>query len=180
MNYWQNKINSITKEFIDELGDLPQPMLSIAPQNKWSIARHIRHVVKLNETYFPVFDDILANRHKQPPMAWCKPWVNLCGSIVHRAVQPSTLKRTRTFPVWEPESTVYTDQLLDFFQMHQAKLIEYYSDLTLFSGNKIVMTSPGNNKIIYTLEKALLIIPAHELRHLNQALELKKQLTSTL
>ena len=178
MTYWQDKINDITSEFIDGLADLPQPTLAVAPLGKWSIAQHIKHIIKVNESYFPAFDNILAGKHSPPALSWVKPWVNLCGTIVYRAVKPSTQKKIKTFPLWEPGETVFTDQLWEMFKLHQTRLIEYYTQLAPLPANKIVIASPANPKIIYNLENALCIIAAHELRHLNQALELKKQLIS--
>lgn len=178
MTYWLNKFDAITREFRDSLASIPGYKLSIAPDGGWSIAQHVDHIIKVNESYFPAFDRILTGNYRQPGMAWCKPWVHFCGNMIYRAVKPTTSYKTKTFTVWEPGETVLTKNLWPRFEKHQARLIDYFNQLAPFVPEKVVLPSPANKYIIYTLEKVLMIIPAHELRHLNHALEIKKALAS--
>lgn len=177
MTYWFNKFDAITREFNRHFSQLPQPMLSIAPKGEWSIAQHVSHLIKTNESYFPVFDNMLVGTHQNPAMSWCKPLVNLWGNMVYQAVKPTNTKKRKTFSLWEPGETVYTDALWSRLEEHQEKLTNYFNQLSPLVPDKLVLASPANKRIIYSLEKVMMIIPAHELRHLNHALEIKKHLT---
>ena len=176
MTYWLNKINTITEEFIQQFGHLPNDVIMDAPEGQWSIALHVEHLMQVNRSYFPVFDQIIEGKYSPPKWALLKPWVSFCGDMVYKAVKPETRKKTSTLPLWEPELIHDGSSLWEAFQSHQEHLIHYFNQLSPLVPKGLVIASPANRMIIYTLEKALMIIPAHELRHLNHAMTVKKTL----
>lgn len=171
-----SEINLVTQAFVAEFGSLGKDALNWSPDaNTWSIARNIDHLIVINSTYFPVFDAIMDGSHKPPFMSKLGFWVNWMGSFILKSVQPDRKKKIRTVAVWEPRTGDIDEGILGQFAGHQDKLYQYINEL---DGAQTVISSPASNFIVYTLDKALDIIIAHEKRHLEQAREVARLLKS--
>ena len=102
-------------------------------------------------------------------------WVNWMGNFILKSVQPDRKQKIRTVAVWEPRTGDIDEGILGQFAVHQERLDQYINEL---DGAQMVISSPASKFIVYTLDKALDIIIAHEKRHLEQAREVARLLKS--
>ena len=140
----------------------------------WSFGQILKHVMTVNETYFEVFDKLLAGSYKSPFLGRFSAIPNFVGNQILASQEPSNAKKVTTFPVWEPRDVNHVTILQDF-EDHQALLIGYLKRLNesgLLKKNPVIR-SPASNLVIYYLDMAIKIMIVHEKRHLKQAEELK-------
>jgi uncharacterized damage-inducible protein DinB len=169
---WQQKIDELTQEFRDRFADLPADELGRKPNAQtWSIAENMQHLIVVNESYFPVLEELKAGKYKVPFMARLSFFVNFMGNTILKAVEPSRKKKMKTFPIWEPTAAAINGDIVTDFTTHQAKLKKAIVAAEELLQKKTIISSPANRNIVYTLQKAFEIMIAHEERHLNQAIE---------
>jgi hypothetical protein len=173
------EIDTTTLAFQNEFGNLPLDLLNIKPNpDTWSIGQNIDHLIVINESYVPV----LAKAHKgqlQVPFWGKLPVVyNFFGNFILKSSGPDRSKKIKTFPIWQPAQSEVSTDILTRFSEHQKKLKALISEAKPLLEKKTLITSPANDKITYTLEKAFEIIVAHEKRHLIQAKEVKDGLAA--
>jgi hypothetical protein len=171
-NKWIAALDELTSAFTNHFGSLTIGELSWKPhENTWSIAQNIDHLMVINQSYFPILDQLAKGNNKPPFFARFNFLVSLMGKIVLNAVEPDRKRKTKTFSIWEPEDSPRADDLLQRFSHHQdeLKLRILNNDTSVRDG--VVISSPANRNIVYTLDKAFDIIVSHERRHLNQAME---------
>lgn len=176
MNNRTSQINSITEAFISAFGQLDKEDLNWSPDpNTWSIARNVDHLIVINSTYFPIFDAIKSGNFREPFMGRFGFWVNWMGSFILKFVQPERKHKIKTMPLWEPRTGNIDADILQKFDDHQRVLGKYMEEL---SDNRTVIASPASKYMVYSLDKALDIIIAHERRHLEQARDVLGMLKS--
>lgn len=57
---WKSEIKNITIDYKDAFGKLSAEELNWKPDfNTWSIAQNIDHVIKINESYFPILRQLI-------------------------------------------------------------------------------------------------------------------------
>lgn len=177
MNNRVSQINSITEAFISAFGHLEKADLNWSPDAEaWSIARNIDHLIVINSTYFPIFEAIKSGNFREPFMGRFGFWVNWTGSFILKFVQPERKQKIKTMPLWEPRTGNIDADILQKFADHQRVLGKYMEEL---SDNRTVIASPASKYMVYSLDKALDIIIAHERRHLEQARDVLQMLKST-
>jgi len=169
---WQQKIDALTGEFKERFGDLPADELNRKPNAQtWSIAENMKHLISVNESYFPILEQMKQGRYKTSLMARVPFFVNFMGNTILKSVAPDRRKKMSTFPMWEPVTAAIEGDIVNDFAKHQGRLKEAIAGSENLLQAKAVISSPANRNIVYTLEKAFEIIVAHEERHLNQAIE---------
>lgn len=169
---WQQKLDELTQEFRERFGDLPADELNRKPNAQtWSIAENIQHLISVNESYFPVVEQLSAGKYKLPFLARFSFFVNFMGNTILKSVSPDRRKKIRTFPMWEPAAADIPGDIVADFGRHQAKLKTVISASEELLQKGTIISSPANRNIVYTLAKAFEIMIAHEERHLNQAIE---------
>jgi hypothetical protein len=120
-------------------------------------------------------ESLNARTYKTPFIAKIGFLVSFLGKTVLNAVQPDRRKKMKTFPIWEPTTSNVINDILQKFQIHQNELIQKIEDGKGLVENGVVISSPANKNIVYTLETAFDIIVSHEQRHLIQANEILTQ-----
>ncbi|HNV99332.1 MAG TPA: DinB family protein [Chitinophagales bacterium] len=172
MKNWTATVSDISKQAISEFGSLTSEQLNWKPNpNTWSIAQNLDHLIVVNETYYPVLASLKAGTYKTPFIAKIGFMVSFLGKTVLKAVQPDRKKKMKTFPIWEPASSMVIGDMLNRFQNHQNELIQKMESAKELVEQGVVISSPANRHIVYTLETAFDIIVAHEQRHIEQAKE---------
>jgi hypothetical protein len=172
MEKWTVQIDAITGDFRSTFEHLSSEQLNWKPSpKKWSIAQNIDHIIVINASYFPIFDDLRKEKLHLPKLAKLDFIVNYFGKFILKSSQPDRRKRMKTFAIWEPTAGHLSADILMQFEEHQNKLKTYIAgsdDLIEFES---VISSPANKNIVYKLETAFDIIVAHERRHFEQAKE---------
>lgn len=172
MEKWISRIDEITTKFLDSFGDLSKEDLNWKPDvQTWSIAQNIDHLINLNRSYFPTFENLKKGRHDLPFIARFGFVVSFFGNMIKKSVEPDRKNKMKTFPIWEPSKSDLPKSILTDFQETQDKLKGYISDSADFIHQNMVISSPANKNIVYKLEMAYDIIVTHEERHYNQARE---------
>jgi DinB superfamily len=172
MKNWTTTLDNITQQFLTEFGELTSEQLNWKPNSStWSIAQNIEHLIVVNETYYPVLSSLKSGTYKTPFIAKIGFIVSFLGKTVLKAVQPDRHKKMKTFPIWEPNDSKVSDDILKRFEVHQNELKQKMENAKGFIEKGIIISSPANRNIVYKLETAFDIIVAHEQRHFEQAKE---------
>jgi hypothetical protein len=173
---WIAELRSITGLFLKEFGELTTEELNRKPgPGRWSIAQNIDHLIKTNETYYPVFKDLHDGNYQRSFSAHIPFLPAFFGSLILKTVKPDRKMKGKTFPVWEPSHREADAGILVRFQNHQQVLASQIEKSQPFMEKGSIIHSPANRFIVYKLETAFDIIISHEKRHFNQALEVKNR-----
>jgi hypothetical protein len=177
MKNWTSELNEISQQCLTLFGSLTSEQLNWKPNSTtWSIAQNLDHLIVVNETYYPILESLNSRTYKTPFIAKIGFLVSFLGKTVLNAVQPDRRKKMKTFPIWEPTTSNVINDILQKFQIHQNELIQKIEDGKGLVENGVVISSPANKNIVYTLETAFDIIVSHEQRHLIQANEILTQM----
>jgi len=163
----QMEITTITWEFEKVIKNLSFDELNFKSEpSSWSIAENLAHLIRLNESYYPLFDQLIAGNYKPPLIGKIDFLVKAIGNLLHKSMTSKI--KTKTFPIWQPRHSQYELDIIEKFSTHQMEFSAYLQKLDPFFERNIVIHSPANRFLVYTLDQAVEIIIAHEKRHLNQ------------
>ena len=172
LQYWTGQIDNTTGFFKQYFGGLTSKELYWKPaKDRWSIAQNIDHLITINETYFKVVADIRAGHYHPPFISRLGFLVSLFGGMIYNASKPDRKKKIKTFAIWQPSDGTSQDNALIRFEEHHEELKELIRSSMDLVADGMVISSPANKHIVYTLEKAFDIMIIHEQRHLEQAKE---------
>jgi uncharacterized damage-inducible protein DinB len=91
---WQQKIDELTGEFKERFADLPADELHRKPNAQtWSIAENMKHLISVNESYFPVLKQLKEGKYKTAFMARFSFFVNFMGKTILKSVAPDRRKK---------------------------------------------------------------------------------------
>ncbi len=170
---WLKSIDEVTNEFKNKFGHLTDDKLNFKPHPKtWSIAQNINHLIVTNSSYFPIIDKIRSGNYKTGWLSQFNFINNFFGNLILGSVKADRKRKMKTFPVWEPGSS-NLENILGKFENHQNDLKKLIIDSEDLLKKGQIVASPANNNITYKLEHAFDIMVNHELRHLEQAKEIK-------
>lgn len=173
VNEFISEIHQLTTEFNASFGHLSPAQLNYKPNSSvWSVAQNIEHLIKVNESYLPTFEQIEAGTYSLSFMGRFGWWRKMCGNMILKSVSPNREKKINTFPIWQPAMSDSSETILEDFEGHQAKIIDAVSRIESHIESGTTISSPANANICYTLSKAIEIIVTHEWRHLAQAKEM--------
>lgn len=161
---------SATTEAQTDFGELTPEQLNWKPgADRWSVAQCLDHLVTANESYFPIFEQVL-NGDLQTTVWQRLPWFpSLWGKMLLNAVSPETARKSKAPKMFQPESSNLDGAILQRFLDQQTRTIGYMEASTDLDLEGIIIPSPVTNLISYSLIDAYRIIVAHEKRHLLQA-----------
>ncbi len=172
-----NEIDTVSMQFQATFSALSREQLNWKPEPEtWSIAQNIDHLMVVNETYFPIIEQIKEGRYPLPITAKIPYLPNLFARLIYNAVQPTRKRKTITSKNWEPMVTEFDREIIPRFIDYQLKLKHMIEEAEDLLKNRQIIVSPANNYIVYPMDKAFDIIIAHEKRHFNQAMEVKRLL----
>lgn len=169
---WAQEIDKITLNVEMLFSELSDEQLNWKPNSQtWSIAQNLDHLIVVNETYYPVLSALKKGTYKKPFLSNFDFIVSFLGKTVLNAVKPDRKKKMKTFSIWEPRQSSVGNDIISRFKKHQTELQKQLSDANELLTNRIVISSPANKNVVYSLEMAFDIIVTHEQRHLEQAKE---------
>jgi hypothetical protein len=141
-------------------------------EGTWSIGQVIDHIIRINESYYPIFEQIRAGTYRVPMIARIGFIPNGIGNILVKSLEPTRKRKIKTFPIWEPAQSGVEADILNRFVAHHETLVEMLQRNESLFGKHIVVSSPANRYVVYPLDRVLDIMVVHEARHYNQALEI--------
>jgi hypothetical protein len=172
MQHWIDQIDNNTNRFLDHFGRLnPEELNWKTNPETWSIAQNLDHLIVINSSYFPALEQMRNGKYKLPMISKFGFLVSFFGKTVLKAVEPERKKKSKTFPIWEPDESTIPGDILDRFSSHQEDLKKEIELSALLIEQGALISSPANRNIVYKLETAFDIIVTHEQRHLEQAKE---------
>ncbi|MBX2895830.1 MAG: DinB family protein [Cyclobacteriaceae bacterium] len=170
---WSSDLDEITNSFKQAFGTLSIDELNWKPNASiWSVAQIIHHIIVVNESYYPIMEQIRNNTFYVPRFGQIGFINRFFGKLILNSVQPTQKRKVKTFPIWEPELSAIRSDILKQFEKHQAELKQVVSSSNDLIVKNTVISSPANRMIVYKLETAFDIMVAHEKRHFKQAQEI--------
>ncbi|GAB3663938.1 hypothetical protein GCM10028791_39480 [Echinicola sediminis] len=170
---WKDTIDQSTQAFISTFGQLTEDQLHAKPNaTTWSIAENIQHLIVINQSYFPIFQQLVDGKYEKPFMGNISFLTKALGNMILKSVSPENPKKLKTIPIWSPnkyQPLQKENGLLSAFEAHQILLKEWIDKLMPFLEKNQIIHSPANRLIAYRLDTALDIITTHEMRHFEQA-----------
>lgn len=177
MKNWASQLDKITEQFLTSFGALSLEQLYWKPDPQtWSIAENIKHLITVNESYYPILASLQEGNYKTPFIGKMGFMVSFLGKMILNSVKPDRKRKMKTFRIWEPTVSV-SENLLEQFEKHQNELKQQIALSEKLVERGAVISSPVNRNIVYKLETAFDIIVAHEQRHFEQAKEVLQQVT---
>ena len=174
---WTKGLDEMTEKFKEHFGELSSEELNRKPsQDRWSIAQNIDHLIKINESYFPILDQVKEGTYRTPFLGKIGFFVRMMGNWIMSSVNPDRRKKMKTFPPWEPVQSDLPGDILEQFAAHQEELKDKIRSCSDALDQGLVINSPINRNIVYKLEQAFDIIVTHEERHFRQAKEVVEEL----
>ncbi|MBS9525091.1 DinB family protein [Litoribacter alkaliphilus] len=172
---WVAEIDRITAKFEREFAEMSLEQIYWKPHPEvWSIGENIQHLIQLNSSYFPMFQELKDGKYQKPWSGNFSFIYNLIGNSIYKSVSDGRKKKIKTFASWEPKIGGTHQDIVQKFTKHQQELKSWITKLAPQFGKNVVINSPINKLLPYTLDKAMDIIVAHEDRHFQQALEVKE------
>ncbi len=168
MNLTKN-LTEISNKIETDFGTLNSEQLNRKSHpNSWSIAQCLEHLIISNEKYFPVFENIIASKHKMTFWEKNNPLTSYTGKQMIKTLGPIVTKKFQSPKLFLPsQSTIRNSIVLDFV-LHQEKLKKIVDALNDSKFDKIIITSPVAALLTLNLRDALQILVVHEERHLLQ------------
>lgn len=174
---WTKQIDEVTQAFVNDFGNLPADIIFKKPApDVWSIGENIAHIIRINETYYPILDALKDGTYTPAWTAKIGFIVRFFGVNILKSVNPDRKRKMKTFPLWEPQLSEEDPELFHKFRAHQEELKKRIQACSAFLDQGAVIHSPANKYLVYKLETAFDIIVTHEKRHYEQCAETLRQI----
>ncbi|MCB0730940.1 MAG: DinB family protein [Ignavibacteriae bacterium] len=171
-NEYLKKIDNITLDFLNQFENLNEEQINWKPNSaKWSTAQILEHIIKTNESYFSIPQEIKNGSYKLPITAKIPFLPNIFGKMILAGVNPNRKMKSKTFTIWEPSFSNFGREIFKNFENHQKELKKFIEENEDLIMHKTIISSPANRNLIYTFDTAINIIIDHEKRHYYQAKE---------
>jgi len=119
-----------------------------------------------NRSYFGTLEGLAAGRHRARQRERLPVLPALFGRALISTLDPTRQMRVKTARVFEPTSSSVDTQILAAFAQQQARLIELMRACAGLDAERIIITSPAEPFVTYSLLDAFRIIVVHEQHHL--------------
>ena len=167
---WLTELDRISKEVEEKFAEMTDSEINWKQNpSSWSIGQHLEHLIIINSSYFPVINSIKEGEYKLPWHGKIGGIVSFIGKSILNSVEPETVKKSKTLPVWEPSGSEISVDILELFSNHQKELKLFISETKELVDRRVVVPSPANSLILYHIDTAYDIIVAHEKRHVQAA-----------
>lgn len=134
----------------------------------WSVGECISHLVNSNMAYLKKIEKILnslpAGSEKDFPYKQ-----SFFGKLIAKSVDPAYVRKSKTFKVFFPDASEIHKNILDEYVKSSEVFIDFAGKTKHLDLKKIKLSSSVNKMIRLNLGDPLIIIPKHDVRHLNQA-----------
>lgn len=168
-------MKAVVSKVRDTFGHLSKEELNWKQSpEKWSIAQCLAHLIIINETYYPAFNEMKAGDYSTPLIPSWGPFRRFTEKMVLKTVTEVPKKKIETFDIWKPTQSAIDSDIIERFAAHQDVIMSYFEELKDRAVNGANICSPANRKFVYSLEIAFKLILVHEKRHLLQAEQVLK------
>lgn len=169
MNELFSDLQKISEDFQTNFGSFSADQINWKPAaESWSVGQCVEHLIKTNEMYYPVLDQI-ANGTKQSSFLekW-SPMSGFFGSFLIKSLKSDAKKFKAPIKSIIPPSDI-DPHIIEIFAAHQTEVIEKIRSTENVDWKKTKVTSPIMAIATYSLEDAFIIMIEHDKRHIRQA-----------
>ena len=149
-------------------GQLWQP----PPDGGWSVGECLAHLNTFGEGYALKLRPALQTQRRQGGGPF---QLGLVGRLVVRSVAPDTKMRLKAPKAFQPEPQT---GVVERFLSLQAELLELVRQAEGIDLNRVTISSPVSRLLRLSAFTALNVVTVHELRHLQQATQVRAKLES--
>lgn len=162
---------------LDRLGDLlPEDRWGKRNDaSRWSAGECVAHLNLTSEAYVPRIRKAIEEARALPPKKDDRYKPDAVGWLFGKMVGPLPkigsvrIGRVKTTPEFVPRGSFPKQQLLADFKRLQLELIGLVKECDGLQIDRVKITSPFGEKVRYNCYSALVLLPRHEERHLEQA-----------
>lgn len=140
---------------------------------RWSVGECVAHLNLTAEHYTDLVETALAEARglldAGEPVPTGRYRRDFKGWLLWKSMGPPVRFRTRTKANFVPEGTDSVDKLFEDFARLEARQVGWVEACEGLPIDRVLVTSPFNERLRYNLFSCLSILPRHEHRHLWQA-----------
>ena len=146
------------------------------PSGGWSVAQCLEHLALMNEFYLRGWQRAVeeAARAERGPFAGLRP--TLAGRWFAKSLEPPAKMKTKAIPAVTPGPRFTAVEVLRRYKDSHEGYRRLVRSAVAVDVNRIVRPNAIVNRVRMRLATVLLIIPAHDRRHLWQAANVKRAL----
>ena len=135
----------------------------------WSIGQCFDHLVKANESYFPLIEQSI--KGEQPRTFWeSLPLLpTFFGWMLIKFLSPESTKKLKAPGIFQPSSSDIDPHIINNFVKQQNQLTYLMKETAELDLRRVKITSPAMRFVTYSLLDCYTIIVVHEKRHFQQA-----------
>jgi hypothetical protein len=148
-----------------EFKDYPDEVFNYKTSG-WSAAECFEHLLKMNQSYIPIFDDILKLYTDSAGKEFKNSFV---GKYLIKSIHPDASLKVKTFAGFMPGRADLSKSIIDDYLRQHFVIKGYIEKFRNFDIRNIKIKSPMSSFVKYNLGDACRIIIFHDLRHLKQA-----------
>lgn len=138
-------------------------------QGSWSIAECLQHLNASADSYFPIWQQVIANAGPRRE-AFDAPYrTDFWGRLFSWILEPPARIKSKTLLGLEPTGCSDVAIVLDGFLERQQRIVSTLRRCRGRAIDHVKMASPVDPRIRYSIWSSFLINAAHERRHLWQA-----------
>jgi DinB superfamily len=146
---------------------------------KWSVARCIEHLNLTSLAYLSLFRAAFKDARAQGLLATNPSFrLDFRGWLIFKSVEPSFRFRMKTPDAFVPPTIEPKEKVVGEFDTLQRELVALLEEAADLDLGKITIVSPFNASLKYSAYSAFRLIPAHQRRHLGQAEQVLRTLTT--
>ena len=136
----------------------------------WSVGQCLDHLIITHSRYNACFNDLVEGKEMN---FWQRnsPFCSMMGKAILKSVIPENAKKTKTFPVFEPSQSDIRPDIVKEYMYQLDGFLHRLKQLEKLDADKIMISSPVNKWITYSLSYAYSILYHHDRRHIDQALK---------
>ena len=155
--------------------------MDFKPDSKtWSINECFDHIIQSNQKYYDIFDSIVQGTYKGGNRIHFLILPRLLGKIIVKIVSPNYKGKSKTSPLFYPLQPKYGKNItIDLLEENEL-LIEKFKPFNEDMLDTVIVVSPANRFVTYSLRDCITLLVNHEKRHVNQAARLKLKIGQPL
>lgn len=140
-----------------------------ASDNEWSIAQCLQHIIKTNQSYFPVLEQLAQGTFR--PTFWQKfsPFSNTIGRNLSLELGATVRKKYKAPRIFQPAQREISLHIVEDLGENLRRLQTLAGDITSNGQGNTVISSPVSPLITFSAGNAITMLIGHTERHIQQA-----------
>lgn len=170
---------------LDEVSDLAQKLvhglfpdqLRLRPEpDRWSMAECLTHLNLCAEAFLDLIGSACQDAREKQIFGAGPFKMDKMARFLNWTLKPPARIKVRTTARFEPVTISVPEEVLPRFLVLQGELRKGIENADGLDLNKVIVTSPFSRRVKYNLFSCFVLIVTHELRHLWQAEQVKREI----